>query len=130
MLLTAILASALAQSPAAVSQRLYEAEFSPLLKSERRYSSFGPVGPFYPQVAIEAHKGGEATLSCQVTSSGTLEKCKVVAETPTNYHFGIAARVMADRKRISVSGTPVGETIFVRVPFVLGAPATVERQSP
>jgi len=55
-----------------------------------------------------------------------LEKCKPVAETPKGFYFGVAARVMADRKRISVIGAPAGETILVRVPFVLGASATVE----
>jgi hypothetical protein len=33
---------------------------------------------------------------------------------------------MAERKRIFVTGATTGETILVQVPFVLGAPSTVE----
>jgi hypothetical protein len=60
-------------------------------------------------------------------AGGELEACKPIAELPTNSNFAIAARIMADRKRIYVDGSPpVGETVLVRVPFILGAPTAVE----
>lgn len=129
MMLVTMMALALVQTPEAPAQRqpIYDAVFRPLKKSERSYARLGPVGPYYPQVAVNARRSGEATLSCRVAAGGELEKCKPVAESPVKSNFAIAARIMADRKRIFVTGAPlVGETILVRVPFVLGAPATVE----
>ena len=123
------LALALAQTPevSAPQQPVFDAAFRPLKKSERNSARLGPVGPYYPQLAVDARRNGEATLSCRVAPGGELEKCKPVAERPANLNFAVAARVMADRKRIFVTGDPpVGETIFVGVPFVIGAPATVE----
>jgi hypothetical protein len=109
--------------PSEVTPTSYEVDFTPLLKSERTYARLGPVGPFYPQRAVDARKNGEATLECRTASSGTLERCKVISETPLGFDFGVAARVMADRKRIvAAASLPPGQTIRVRVPFALGAP--------
>ena len=88
----------------------------------------GPVGPYYPQVAVDAQMSGEATLECRVGELGVLEACKIVSETPQGFYFGAAAGRMAASKRITAQGSPpLGETIWVRVPFALGAPASVAR---
>jgi hypothetical protein len=124
-----MMALALAQASAAAApqQPVYEATFRPLKKSEQRFRSLGPVGPYYPERAFRNRTSGEATLSCQVAGGGELENCKRVAETPVDSDFSVAARIMADRKRIFVAdAVPEGATILVRVPFVLGAPASVE----
>lgn len=101
----------------------HEAVFVPLTKAERTYAPLGPVGPYYPQVAVEARMSGDAVLECQAGASGALTKCKVVSETPSRYNFGVAARVMA--QRIAAPAVQPGETIRVHVPFALGAPATI-----
>jgi hypothetical protein len=111
---------------ASTQAMIYEAAFAPLRKSERSYGRLGPVGPFYPQVAVDARKSGEAMLECRAGQSGALERCKVISETPSGFNFGVAARFMADRKRIAAEGPPPGDTIRVHVPFILGAPAIVE----
>ena len=124
----AVLAAGVAAWGSALAEtQSYEASFAPLPKSERQYSKLGPVGPFYPEPAFRAGRSGEATLECKAGGSGVLERCKVMSEAPTGFHFGDAARIMADRKRIHAAGSPPsGETILVRVPFVLGAPVDVE----
>jgi hypothetical protein len=102
----------------------YEVAFVPLPSSERRYAALGPVGPFYPQNAVRQKGGGvgvttgEAILECHTGAAGGLDHCKIISEAPTGFDFGVAARVMADRRRIIVeNGPPEGEAIRVRVPF-------------
>lgn len=108
-------------------QQVYDAAFRPLRKSERSYAKNGPAGPYYPQRAYDARSSGSAIIRCRLAEGGELEACKPIAELPTNSNFAIAARIMADRKRIYVDGRPpVGQTVLVRVPFVLGAPAAVD----
>ena len=122
----ASVATAMAAAVGAAEPMIYEVAFVPLLKSEQSYARFGPVGPFYPEAAATGRRSGEAVLECRAAGGGALEKCKVVSDTPANLNFGAAARAMAERKRILVSGAPtVGDTIRVRVPFTLGAPASV-----
>lgn len=111
-----------------VQPTTYQAEFAPLRRSERNMRRLGPVGPYYPQVAVESQMSGEATLECRAGELGTLEACKILSETPPGFYFGAAAARMAQAKRITVQGSPpLGETIWVRVPFTLGAPASVAR---
>jgi hypothetical protein len=43
--------------------------------------------------------------------------------SPKRFDFGVAARVMAARKRNFVTGAPAGEIILVRGPCILGAAA-------
>ncbi|WP_293677658.1 energy transducer TonB [uncultured Phenylobacterium sp.] len=86
----------------------------------------GPAGPFYPQRAADARASGHALLRCEVGGEGDLSKCKLVGETPRDSNFAPAARIMAERKRIFVTGATAGETILVQVPFVLGAQAMME----
>jgi len=101
----------------------YDAIFKPLLHSEARYAVLGPVGPFYPEVAITyTHAGasvrtGEAILECQIKGSGQLDRCKVLSSNPMPV-FGVAAQRMAAMRRIIVSGGPPdGQRVRVRVPF-------------
>lgn len=106
--------------------KTFQAEYRPLKRSERDYARLGPAGPFYPQRAFDARVSGDGLIKCQVADEGRLTKCKLVDETPWNSNFAPAARILAERKRIFVTGAATGETILVRVPFVLGAPAEVE----
>jgi hypothetical protein len=119
---------ALAQADAGGPERqVYDVVFAPLERQERRYADLGPVGPYYPERASRAHQSGEAILQCQAEASGRLQHCAPVAETRGGWGFAIAARIMADRKRIMAAGSPTaGETILVRVPFSLGAPVTTK----
>jgi hypothetical protein len=129
-MLVTLFALALVQGPESAAKQppIYEAAFRPLRRSERMYAPLGPVGPYYPQVAVDRRKSGDAVLSCQVGESGTLKKCKPVSDNPVNLNFALAARAMANQNRIFVADQALveGETILVRVPFVLGAPVTVE----
>ncbi len=46
---------------------------------------------YYPQRASDLGKGGVATISCTVTSKGTLTGCSISGEDPTGFGFGDAA---------------------------------------
>lgn len=106
--------------------RTLEAEYRPMLREDRGYSRNGPAGPYYPERAYAARANGYGIIRCKVMAEGRLEACKPVSETPTNSNFAPAARIMAARDRVFVRGASVGETVLVRVPFVLGAPVVVE----
>jgi hypothetical protein len=128
----AILGTAENESAPRAEPALYEAEFAPLRRSERSAAEAGPVGPYYPAAAVHAGKkgvakNGEATLQCRAGEGGVLEACRIVSEMPRGLDFGPAAKVMARRQRIRAAGSPTpGDTIHVRVPFVWGAPVSVE----
>src|SRR4051812_162263 len=92
-----------AVAPLGVEPPVYEAEFAPLRRSERQYAGLGPAGPFYPEAAARARKNGEAVLQCVAIDGGALKQCRVMSDTPRDLNFGVAARVMSERKRISVS---------------------------
>ena len=63
---------------------------------------------------LDHHLNGEGLLSCIAQSSGVLQACTMVSETPERTGFVIAARIMAERKHIRVTGDfPVGERILV-----------------
>lgn len=107
--------------------RVYEVEFAPLKRSERQYAGSGPVGPYYPMRAVDLHLNGTATLRCRAGEAGEFQTCLPVEENPSGAGFEEAALRMADRQRIKAAGSPpVGQFILVRVPFTLGAPASVE----
>ncbi len=126
--LAALAAVVGSEAPVPAAPTRYEVTFAPLKKAERTFADIGPVGPYFPERAYRAGRSGEATLRCRVGPSGTLERCTVLSDKPKDYGFGIAARIMADRKRIVAVGSPnEGETILVRVPFSLGAPVAFER---
>lgn len=128
MLVSVIVILALGQATTPEPQQLktFQAEFRPLKKSEKSYTKLGPAGPFYPQRAFDARVSGYGLIKCEVVDEGDLTKCKLVNETPLNSNFAPAARIMAARKRIFVTGATTGEMILVQVPFVLGGPAMVE----
>ena len=62
-------------------------------------------------------------MACRAAATGVLTQCRVVAETVRGEHFGDAARIMAQRRWLTVTprfedGQPVdGEEIIVFVPF-------------
>jgi len=124
--LAILLATALQATGAEPPQKTYEVEFAPLAPSERQYAHLGPAGPYFPERALRNNQSGEGRLSCTAGVDGDLQGCVEVNERPSGSGFSIAARILADRKRIRAAGAPAaGESIIVRVPFVLGAPATV-----
>jgi hypothetical protein len=129
MLVSVIMSMAIGQAatPEPQQPKAFQAEFRPLKKSERRFARNGPAGPYYPQRAFDDQTSGYGLIKCQVAGEGELTKCKEVNEVPWATNFAPAARIMAERKRIFVTGAAAGETILVKVPFVLGAPAMVER---
>lgn len=121
---------AMALQAADLPQQLYEVEFAPLLPSERRFAYVGPAGPYYPERAFRNHQNGEGRLRCVVGAQGSLQQCVPFAEGPTGYGFADAARILAERRRVRVTGAASeGESVMVRVPFVIGAPATVIERS-
>jgi hypothetical protein len=129
MISLVLLALASAEAPEAPKAKpgVYQAQFAPLRKSERHYAAVGPVGPYYPQSAIMARQNWVAVLTCSLGEAGALKRCKPVREEPKGFDFGVAARVMADRRHITVSeALKQDEPIYVVVPFVIGAPAVVE----
>jgi len=122
---------ALAQPTASPSGAMFEATFKPLLRSESGYAALGPAGPFYPRSAISRNGKdvnvlrGDAVLECKSTRSGELNDCKIVSANPLK-EFGLAAKVMAARRRLSVAGGPVdGQVVQVHVPFDPGTTAQV-----
>lgn len=112
-------------APPAATPQVYEAEFAPLHRGEKEYANLGPVGPYYPDRYARMRLNGEAILKCEAAEAGVLKGCGVASAT--QIEFGLAARMLAYRKRITAAGSPSpGETIFVRVPFIIGAPVAVE----
>src|SRR4051812_4030087 len=119
MFLVSVMAMAPGQATDGISQQqqIYDAAFRPLRKSERSYAKNGPAGPYYPQRAYDARSSGSAIIRCRLVAGGELEACEPIAELPTKSNFAIAARVMADRKRIYIDGNPPpAEAVLVRVP--------------
>jgi hypothetical protein len=57
---------------------------------------------------------------------GALGSCLVIKESPKGLGFGAAAQAMAEQGRIIVvGGEPVGEWLWVRVPFSAAKPARI-----
>jgi hypothetical protein len=88
------------------------------------YADLGPVGPYYPERAVEARHNGLAVIACIAAEQGVLTDCKLDSETPRNEDFGPAALMMAKRKWIVAApradGAPeVGAVELFRVPFVM-----------
>lgn len=80
------------------------------------------MADFYPEHAARNEIRGKATITCQVSSGGMLEQCKVVEESPPGEHFGEAALKLAPKFRMippDDPNTPPGE---VTVPLVFEIP--------
>ncbi len=71
----------------------------------------------YPESAIRRAMQGQATISCSVTSRGTLTGCRVVSESPEAERFGAAALKLARYFRLSP------QTVDGRM--IDGAPVTI-----
>lgn len=124
--LALLLAATLQTAATGPVDKVYDVAFAPLAPSERRFAGLGPAGPYYPDRASRAEQNGEARLRCVAGANGDLLQCAILAETPQDSGFGLAARILADRKRVRATAAPtVGEPITVRVPFVRGAPVTM-----
>lgn len=126
MLVIALAAFALAQAPEPADETIHAAVFAPLAKAEQRFARLGPAGAFYPDAAVRKRRNGKAVLRCVAGPAGRLDRCEVVSESPPRLHFGAAARVLAERGRITVADAPAGAVVFVGVPFTIGAPAEVQ----
>jgi hypothetical protein len=84
------------------------------------YGRLGPVGPYYPVVAVDHGLSGFAILDCAVAAGGALNSCEIVEESPKGVYFGAAAQVMARRKHIRAAEPYiVGQRLKVRVPFAM-----------
>lgn len=53
------------------------------------------IAAVYPVAAMRAGRDGSATISCDVTVEGRLDRCRVVAEDPPGMGFGGAALQLA-----------------------------------
>jgi len=53
-----------------------------------------PLGPFWPESAVERGLGGEAALDCQVDDRNQLAHCHIVEEIPHGSGFGDAMMAM------------------------------------
>ncbi|MFI4950864.1 MAG: energy transducer TonB, partial [Caulobacterales bacterium] len=101
-------------------------QVAPVFKTDNSSNPGGP-GPFYPRQAELAGLGGAASLQCVLRSSGVLDQCQLLSETPANQDFGNAALVMARKRWMTASprvvdGRPLEqETVQLVVPFGRGA---------
>jgi hypothetical protein len=81
---------------------------------------------YYPPKASKAHADGSALVDCQVQADGTLSRCVVLKETPSDMDFGKAtallflkyARLSAeDMKTQPVGGWKKFEYIWKYIPI-------------
>jgi TonB family protein len=83
----------------------------------------------YPAKALAERIGGVVVLGCEVATTGRLERCAVVSETPPAYGFGAAALTLTGKFLMEPKmqgGRPVaGGT--VRIPIVFSLPDQATR---
>jgi hypothetical protein len=85
----------------------------------------GPVGPYYPEVAVARRATGSAVIDCDVGRLGALDRCAVVEENPKGVFFGAAALRMAERRWIGAdlaAGAKEGVHARFLVPFEFATP--------
>jgi TonB family protein len=128
MLILGLLAALSATEMEAAGPPVLEVQFVPLKRMERQFRHLGPVGPYYPHRAAQRRSNGEAVLECRVGTQGELKRCKVISEQPAREDFGVAARALAEARRIYISGDGLqpDASVRVRVPFVIAAPTEVQ----
>lgn len=90
-----------------------------------RKPSGADVAAAFPTKAMQEGRAGKATITCNVTIEGFLERCVVLSESPEAYGFGAAALQLAPQFRMSPKmrgGKPVsgGE---VSIPISWQAPS-------
>ncbi|MFI4974832.1 MAG: energy transducer TonB [Caulobacterales bacterium] len=70
--------------------------------------------------------GGQAKVSCVVTSRGLLDKCTVISESPANEGFGQAALLLTPSflmRPMSIDGLPVGGAeVNIPIHWIDGGP--------
>lgn len=75
----------------------------------------------YPRGALEAGRGGSATLDCLVQPNGSVAVCHVAGETPAGQGFGRAAQQLSRHFRINprtVDGIAEGTRVSINLRFV------------
>ncbi|MDG2521134.1 TonB family protein [Caulobacter segnis] len=88
----------------------------------RRKPSAHDLQGVWPAAALKRGVGGKATIDCQVSTVGLLEKCKVKSEEPAGLGFGSAALALSGAFEMQPrleNGTPTKST--VTIPIVFGA---------
>ncbi|WP_293400249.1 energy transducer TonB [Phenylobacterium sp.] len=89
-------------------------------ESPKAYQRLGPVGPYYPEIAVARRTTGSAVIDCDVGRLGALDRCAVVEENPKGVFFGAAALRMAERRWIGAdlaAGAKEGAQARFLVPF-------------
>jgi len=79
---------------------------------------------YYPDLAQRYNLGGQARIVCYVTAEGSLDRCRVLFETPEGYGIGDAALAAAKlfvMKPMTVDGQPVAGALVV-IPFSFTPP--------
>jgi protein TonB len=75
----------------------------------------------YPRSAAHLNLGGRVVISCVVTTTGTLDSCSVVNETPPGNGFGTAGLELSKHFRMSTTtsdGRPTaGASVVIPIKF-------------